>query len=270
MYLEKAALDYFRRYAVSLPRPSKMHGEKASRVLGQNLEFEQFSPYTPGDNLRDIDWKAFARSGKLFVKNYGSDLNADTRIVIDISASMNYEKKRITALKTAACLTALLLASKNPVTLASVGEEYREHGRVSIKNLEQKLENLPQSKETDLSLIPPARRENLFLISDLWQSNLDFESLTQKGAHLIHLLSPAEERFELTGNLSLTDSESAQRLSVIPAEVRELYREKMNRRTESIRKACRKNRVFTQMILTDELYYVRLKEFFDQMKGGRL
>jgi fructoselysine 6-kinase len=66
MYLEKEALDYFRKFDMTdsflLPLLSNQYGDIFSRKPGRNMEFEQYREYSAGDNLKDIDWKVYARS----------------------------------------------------------------------------------------------------------------------------------------------------------------------------------------------------------------
>ena len=140
MYLEKEAIDYFRRYEFYLPVYSIQQGDNRSRIIGHNMEFEQYNPYNPGDNIRDIDWKVFARSDKLFVKNYGSDLRSRVRIIIDNSKSMAYGDKLETAKRIAAIFQHILTNRKNQVFLSVINDYYSDYERLLVSNLEETLE----------------------------------------------------------------------------------------------------------------------------------
>jgi len=73
-------------------RPMHTHrpGEADSPFVGAGLDFEELRPYAPGDDLRDVDWRAYARSGRAFVKRYREERQAILHIVLDRGASMRF------------------------------------------------------------------------------------------------------------------------------------------------------------------------------------
>jgi hypothetical protein len=69
--------------------PGKLHGERRSKARGRSVEFEDFRPYVPGDDLRHVDWNVFARLDKFFIKIYQEEQDLALHIVLDASASMD-------------------------------------------------------------------------------------------------------------------------------------------------------------------------------------
>lgn len=69
--------------------PGKLQGERRSKARGRSVEFEDFRPYVPGDDLRHIDWNVFARLDRFFIKIFQEDQDLAVHIVLDASASMD-------------------------------------------------------------------------------------------------------------------------------------------------------------------------------------
>ncbi|NPV00714.1 MAG: DUF58 domain-containing protein [Brevinematales bacterium] len=265
MYLEKEAIDFFRRYDLELPATANRHGDDPSRILGRNLEFEQYNLYYPGDDIRDIDWKVYGRTDKLFVKKYGSDISANVRIIIDNSASMGYRGKLETAKRISAILAYLLQSRKAGVWLSTVNNAYRDLGRLTLGTLEETLGRITPSESTSLRDIPPAGNKAVFLISDLWVTGLEPRFLTENRVHVIHLLTPEELELRLHGNLEMIDMETDKRLQIIPSTIRELYREKLRERTDGFRAALSEAFLLYDIFSTEVVYYASLKRFLDRL-----
>jgi uncharacterized protein (DUF58 family) len=265
MYLEKEAIDFFRRYDMELPATAKRNGDDPSRILGRNLEFEQYNLYYPGDDIRDIDWKVYGRTDKLFVKKYGSDISANVRIIIDNSASMEYRDKLETAKRIAAILTYLLQSRKAGVWLSTVNNTYRDMGRLTLGTLEETLGKISPSETTSFGDIPPMRDKVVFMISDLWVTHLEPRFFTENRVHVIHLLTPEELELRLHGNLEMVDMENNKRLQIIPSTIRELYREKLRERTDMFRAALSEAFLLYDIFSTEVVYYASLKRYLDRL-----
>ncbi len=112
-----AALD---RLDVSTRRvfAGKMQGERRSKSRGRSVEFEDFRPYVPGDDLRHVDWNVFARLDRLFIKIFQEEQDLALNIVVDASASMDAgnPNKLIFAQRVAMALGYLGLVNNNRVS----------------------------------------------------------------------------------------------------------------------------------------------------------
>src|SRR5690606_30454896 len=87
----RALLD---RYAPSSRALAAVSGERSSRDPGQGVEFLDFRPYQPGDELRYADWRAYARTGRLYTRLYQAERAVRLHLVVDDSASMSVGGKR--------------------------------------------------------------------------------------------------------------------------------------------------------------------------------
>ena len=98
-------------------------GQHRSPFHGFNIEFAAYRDYTPGDDLRRLDWRVFARSDRHFIKQYEQETNVRVHFVVDASASMNYQGKRASLSKfdyaatLVVALGLLLLRQQDPVGL---------------------------------------------------------------------------------------------------------------------------------------------------------
>jgi uncharacterized protein (DUF58 family) len=81
----RRALD---RYALATRELSAASGDRSAREAGSSVEFHDFRPYQPGDDLRAVDWHAYARSRRLITRLYRAERTIDLHVVLDVSASM--------------------------------------------------------------------------------------------------------------------------------------------------------------------------------------
>ncbi|PSH02497.1 MAG: DUF58 domain-containing protein, partial [Nanohaloarchaea archaeon QH_8_44_6] len=88
-------IDELDRFNLGLKKNSTevKEGEQSSSSTGQGMIFEEHKKYQPGDDIRRIDWKAYARTDNLYVKRFEEEKNITVHILIDRSSSMNFGKK---------------------------------------------------------------------------------------------------------------------------------------------------------------------------------
>jgi uncharacterized protein (DUF58 family) len=86
-------------------------GSYASAFRGGGIEFEESRPYVPGDDVRNLDWNAFARTGDLFVKRFREERDETVLLALDVSASMDFGTTGMTKATTAAHAAALIAAA---------------------------------------------------------------------------------------------------------------------------------------------------------------
>src|SRR3954466_12630538 len=104
-------------------------GQHRSPFHGFNIEFAAYRDYTPGDDLRRLDWRVFARSDRHYIKQYEEESNVRVTFVVDASASMNYRGAKAALSKfdygatLAVALSMLLARQQDPVGLVLFDEE---------------------------------------------------------------------------------------------------------------------------------------------------
>ena len=246
-------------------RSGAMKGERRSSRRGSSVEFADYRNYTPGDDLRRLDWNIYARLERPFIKLLEEEEDLAVHILIDGSQSMNWgdaeENKFQYALRLAAGLGAVTLASGDVLTIGllqhgKVAAEFGpSRGQASLTRLFHFLENLEPSGETDLNRsmlgysILPRRAGLVILVSDLFANDgceSGLRHLMRRGheAALIHVLAPDELDPPLAGDIQLLDIETnhAQDVS-LDGGLRELYRARARQWIQATQTDCRRQGV---------------------------
>jgi len=245
----RAILD---RYTLSSRAVSRQSGERSSREPGQSVEFHDFRPYQPGDELRYVDWRVYARTGRLYTRLYQAERAVKLHLVLDNSASMSIGRKA----EYGRILVQLLsyVAQRDAPTqvhLLGGGSSKQSQGPSGMRETWRFVEEAPvvtgsgvgaltALKRFALSL-PSQRGSGLALVvSDLFEDAPIRPALTAlraRGMDIGFLHVVAEEDLEPpTGLLELHELESGERLPAGPDEAR-AYREEVQRYLERTRNA---------------------------------
>lgn len=199
-------------------------GMRRAKTTGSSVEFSDFRNYAPGDDLRRVDWNAFARFDRLFLKLFLDEQETTLRVLLDASASMNCGEpsKWQMALRLAAMLSYLSLCRYDRVAIVSLEEggirrSQRFGGRASFPQVEAFLESLqpkgPTRLDDALLRVPiSAGRGVCVLISDLltgegWTRGASSLLYRRQELSVLHLLSPQELEPDMSGAVQLLDSE---------------------------------------------------------------
>jgi uncharacterized protein (DUF58 family) len=240
-------------------------GERASRRKGGSAEFAEHRPYEPGDDLRRIDWLAFARSGQPMTKLFRAEEDAVVRLCLDASRSLEVGSptKLETAKRIAAAIGYLALARGQRVELdvarieTEGGRPMRARGRPrggrsAVTALMRELEAIAPLGTTDLSGAVRAISEGsprpglLVVLSDFFDPGPVLESLGLARARgqevaLVQILDSSEESPELEGDLALEDVETGAvvEVSADPAVI-SAYLQRLDALTSSLRAFARR------------------------------
>lgn len=260
-----------------------INGLHRSPNLGSSMDFAEHRAYMPGDDIRRIDWKLFARSDRHFIKEFEADTNTNFTVLIDTSPSMRYGASRegIGTLSKldyarylAACLVYLASTQRDRVGLVTFDREIRDYVPPSAKHLNVVLHTLDRLGETDAAppprfstpnagpLAPPPlsavtrrigesfrRRSIVLLISDFYEEPaavLDaLAYLRGKGNVVIvfHVLDRRELDFPFTDSANFVDLETGERMPVIPDYLRTQYRALVTEHIASLGRVLGENRV---------------------------
>ena len=219
-----------------------INGSHRSPYFGASVDFAEHRGYVPGDDIRRVDWRVFARTDKYYIKEFEADSNANFSVLLDVSKSMAFGV-RITKLdyaKTlAACLTYLVSKQRDRVGLVTFDEEIVDHVPPSAKHVDVVLHTLDrvQAKRPGRLGGPVrklaehfGRRGIVVLISDFYDEPdeiLDAVSLIRHRGNdviMFHVLDSAEIDFTFDEASSFEDMESGEQLPVVPDALREQYR----------------------------------------------
>ncbi len=212
-------------------RAGILRGERRSTKRGQSVEFADYRLYSPGDDLRRVDWNVYARTERAFVKLFVEEEDRTVHVLLDVSPSMDWGEDSAHKLtwgrRAAAALGYIALAGLDRVAVATIGAgvERRAPTLRGTRSLFRLLDFLAESAETsaasagdlDAGLAAYAARARnpgpLFLISDLLVTGGGKAGLAALASHghelnIIHALAPDELDPTLTGELKLVDREN--------------------------------------------------------------
>lgn len=232
------------------------NGGRKSNAKGSSVEFSDFREYLPGDDIRRIDWNAYARFDRLFIKLFMEEKEGLYRIYLDGSASMNFgeNSKIVLAKRIAAALSYCILDHSDRVILNFLkGNRCETFKGVTGKQGFSKItDNLSQMvPEGDNDLLKSICSQDIKLrgmsvvISDFYTDRL--EDVIKYLAHkkqeifLIQILSKEELQPDLSGTLSLIDSETGKDLKVTGSSSLEKdYASSKDRFLKNIEGLCKK------------------------------
>ncbi len=237
-----------------------MIGMHRSPYKGLSIEFAQHRQYAPGDDVRHLDWKVFARSDKLYLKEYQKETNLDLVVLVDASGSMGYTsavdgswRKYDLAASLAAALSFMALKQHDRVSVVLFADQLltqtrlsnaRDHWRSILGTLEAQGDQLVAETAGDAAAPPRstdlarlfdqvaarvAQRSLLVLISDLFD---DVASLERGMARLFHrrhdlivfqTLDRAELEFPFREPSAFEGLEGEGRLNLDPPALRQAY-----------------------------------------------
>jgi len=250
-----------------------LSGLHKSPHQGQSVEFAEHKEYAPGDELRHMDWKAYGKFDKYYVKRFEHETNLRCLLVVDASASMGYRSGELSKLEVATTLAGalsyLLVRQQDAAGLALMtgGRIQDVPPRASAGHLNVLLESLERVEakgSTDLfgaadhlaEVLP--RRSLVVVLSDLLDDRADalkrILSLRQRknDVAVFHLVDPAELTFPFDDPTLFLDMEGERSVEVNPREIRQSYLEEFGAFLEDTRRACREADVDYERVRTDE------------------
>jgi len=264
-------------------------GLHRSPDFGFSQEFAEYRAYTPGDDLRHVDWNVFARTERCYLKRYRGETNSLLTVLLDASNSMNYTSHGVSKMDYARFTAASLfyLAIKNQRDAAGLivfDDEVRNYIRPSTRQgqlhrLLSGLELAEPRARTDFS--KPLhhfqeflrRRGLVLIISDFYeppeQIVRTIEPLRFHGNEVVlfHVLDPKEIRPELGEPAILVDLETHQRLEVTPEYTHNEYRQKMESHIADLRDRARSAGLDYYLLVTDRPLDGALREYLTIRQG---
>lgn len=260
-----------------------LRGHHRSAAKGSSDVFAEHRVYAPGDDPRFLDWRAWARTDRFFVRQYEDETNLHAVLLIDASASMAHSYGQISKLRYAACLAAaigyLLGGQRDAVGLAVVDSELRQwvEPKASPGHLSgvlRMLDDLEGRGETAIGnvLLRTAelirRRSLVFLFSDL----IDDASSVLRGlaaigerqceAVVFHVMDPAELELPFRHWTVFRDPERpGLRVRLDARRLKSVYRDNVRRHRETLRRGCEAARIDYIWTPTDEPFVGTLARY---------
>jgi uncharacterized protein (DUF58 family) len=249
-----------------------MSGIHRSRSKGFSVEFEEHREYSPGDEIRRIDWKALGKFDRYFIKEYEDETNLRAYLLLDTSASMDYSSNGVTKFDYGCTLIAslayLILRQQDAAGLVTFSNRIENiipprAKRDYLTQIVNALETQGPGGETNVAKILEEiagqikRRGMVILISDLLDEPAPILKALRlfrfKGNDVIvfHILDQAELDLPFEGNILFEDLEAAH-INVIadPRAIRQTYRQVVEEFTNHMRQECHDSSIDYQLIST--------------------
>ncbi len=232
-------------------------GERRSPNRGASVEFADYRIYELGDDLRHIDWNAYARLDRLFLKLFNAEEDLPIFILIDNSTSMDFDcpTKLECAKRIAAALSYIGLISFDRVSVYTFSDQLTPiapfmYGKAQFPKLSQAIEGIVGGGETHLTaclqrFLTETKEPGVgIIISDFWDMNGYETGIKQLLSRhfdlmLIHLLSDEEMHPRLSGELQLVDAETGQSKEItVNEQALVSYTERLNVFFENLKRFC--------------------------------
>lgn len=246
-----------------------INGIHRSPFFGASVDFAEHRGYVPGDDIRRVDWRLYARTDRFYIKEYEADSNANFAVLLDVSKSMGYGSRGMSKLDygrmLAGCLTYLVHRQRDRVGLVTFDDDIVSHVPPSAKHMETVLHVLhkstpsrPGQLKTPLHKMAEhfGRRGLLVLVSDLYEEpDAVIEAIGPlhfRGSDIIvfHLLDEAELNFTFTEASAFEDLESGEQLPVVPESFAEQYRSLVKAHVGALSERCSANRIDYNLVNT--------------------
>lgn len=258
-------------------------GSHRSSLRGFSTEFAHHRQYSPGDALRDLDWRVYGRTDRYYTKLYEAETNFDCTILIDASASMNYASGKVSKLEyakfLAASLAYVVLKQRDSVGLSVFDSEVREYlpprsAMGVILQIDQLLRDIKPTPKTSIAkqlhdiALMMKRRSFVILISDLFSDVDDIRAgldhLRHDGHNVVvlHTLDPYELEFPFQGTWLFDGLEGEEPLTTQPERIRDDYLASFGKYMEELKTGCVASHVDYTTVDTSQPLDVLLSEFF--------
>lgn len=262
-------------------------GLHKSPYKGFSVEFTEYRPYIPGDELKRIDWKLFGKTDKLYIREYEEETNLKAYLLLDASGSMGYTSSSITKLEyssyLAASLAYLLMKQRDSVGLVVFSSQLDtyiparsapHHLSILLKTLDQ----LRPKGETDLSktfhnLAERIKRRGLIIIlSDLFDNKERMVSALRHFRHkkhevlVFHILDKRELDFDFRAPLILKDLENSQEVLLDPRIIRKDYQTNLETFFRDFKRQLRESLIDYHRIMTNLPFDRALLSYLEKRK----
>ena len=248
-----------------------INGLHRAPFFGASIDFAEHRGYVPGDDIRRVDWRLYARTDRYYVKQYEADTNTNFTILFDISRSMSFSSGGVTKLEygsfLGACLAYLAQRQRDRVGIVTFDSEIVTHVPASAKHFNMVLHAMDRAKAARPGKLSEPlqqmaehfkRRGILLLISDFYdEPTAIFDALKPLvflGNDLIvfHVLDPQEINFDYEDASSFEDLESREQIPVVPDSFRKQYRALIQAHVDTLRQKFSEQRIDYALLNTTE------------------
>jgi uncharacterized protein (DUF58 family) len=292
-FLDPAALARLAGVPLLARRPmvGNVSGRHTSPHRGSSVEFAEYRKYVPGDDLRRLDWRAFGRSDRFYVKEYEADTNLRLCLVLDTSGSMNFAADdRLSKIDYGRRICGALgyLASQqgDAVGISCVGDGIVRTlpPRRSPAHLRLVFDILEEAAPTGPTRLPELlhelaetirQRALIVIVSDLFvepavlASSFGHLRFRHHDVAVFHLLDPQEVNFEFQRPTRFLDLEGGAAIFADPADIADRYRRAVTTYLADMRRVMLEGGIDYHRVLTDETAEQAVAKFLVGRAAGR-
>jgi uncharacterized protein (DUF58 family) len=250
-----------------------LSGLNHSRRVGQGMEFSQYRGYEPGDDMRLLDWKMLARSGRYYIKQSEVETNIAVKFILDSSRSMLHEEDGLTKMDHVRVLVASLAylaqSQGDAVGLFALNDRnlhslYPRLQKQHFNRLLLELINIenegkwPADPRASEKLHDRRHKELIFFVTDLYEnaSELTDHITSLKSPRnevvVLHIMGKSELEFDYTGTVTFEDLETGSRMKVNAQEARIKYLESLQEMVETTKSKLLANGIGYHLFRLDE------------------
>ena len=262
-----------------------MLGQHKSPFKGASIEFVEHRQYYPGDEIRHIDWRAYGKTGKYYIKEYEDETNLRCYLLVDASGSMGFGESTLSkfeyARQLATSLGYLLLTQRDACGLITFDTKVRDRCEPSntpqsFQQITHTLQKLVPGDETSIAgvfeqLLPTIKRRSLIVVfSDCFDRIEPLSKALELFRHsrhevvLFHVVAPEEEEFPFSRPTQFRNLERINhRLLVDPHKLRNLYLEQYGEFCAELQRRCGAVGVDYQKLVTTVPYHKALGAYLD-------
>ncbi|MEO5683373.1 MAG: DUF58 domain-containing protein [Chitinophagaceae bacterium] len=262
-----------------------MAGINKSSIKGEGLEFSQYRSYQPGDDLRQLDWKAYARSDRYYIRESEVETSISVRFIIDASGSMNHEDNGYTKIEYAKYLAAslawlaglqgdavgLYVLQDQQLLQLDTKRDYQHMARLYYQ-----LENIAA---TGIATAPAhyknvfsgaGKKELVIFITDLYEQDkelfdvLDNLAVMKHEIIVFHLMGNNELEFDYGDYAALEDMETGKIVKINTRRDKDIYKEQVENHLAAVRMQMLNKNFFYRMLNMRQPVEQALRDFLKQ------
>lgn len=261
-------------------------GLHRSPYHGFSVEFAEHRPYMPGDEIKHVDWKVYARTDRFYIKQYEEETNLKAYIVLDTSRSMGYASpghisKLAYGSYLAASLSFMMIKQQDAVGLAMFDEHVHTFlpPHATKAYLRQVLIRLQQAAPSGQTVAGKSlhqvadrirRRGLVIVISDLLDDPVSVMSAIKHFRHkkneviVMQVVDPTERTFDFGTDATFRDVETLEKVTTRPYQIQRAYQEGMKEFLDRYKQECLENYVDYVLLDTSTPFDVAIFEYLNK------
>ncbi len=261
-------------------------GLHKSPYHGFSVEFAEHRQYMPGDNIRDVDWKVFAKSDRYYVKQYEEETNLKAYLLLDCSGSMRYQsgdriRKLDYAGMLAGALSYMMLRQRDAVGMVTFDDKLRRYipPRSKSGHLHVLLNEIASQQPSEVTNIAGTlhemaerikRRGLVIVLSDLLDdadeiiAGLKHFRYQRHEVIVFHILDPRERDFAFPREAVFKDMETGEEITTLPYQIKRDYASAVEAFSDRISTACRQSNIDYHLVDTSTPFDKALYAFLSK------